>query len=367
MTRPLRVFVVDDAAIVRRMLTDALSRDPGVAVVGTAPSGKLALSKLPTVHADAVVLDLEMEGMDGLETLAAIREQWPNLPVIMFSAFTAKASAVTIDALLMGANDYVTKPSALRNMFADQVCVELIEKIKTACAKFVDVSQPHGPMSVPLGTRRPQVPAASSSGRPEIVAIGLSTGGPNALATLLPKLGADFPLPVLIAQHLSERFTGLLAQRLETLGPLKVKEAMSGDVPTAGHVYIAPGDRHMAVEVDSGARRLRVYQGPHENFCRPSVDILFRSAAEVYGAGVLAVIMTGLGQDGLRGCELINARGGQVLAQDERTSVVWGMPGSVAKAGLADEVLPLESLASEIRRRAENPRSSGARAAGSGR
>ncbi|HEX2679322.1 MAG TPA: chemotaxis response regulator protein-glutamate methylesterase, partial [Polyangiales bacterium] len=350
MTRPLRVFLVDDAAIVRRMLTDALARAPGMAVVGTAPSGKLALSKLPTVHADAVVLDLEMEGMDGLETLAAIREQWPNLPVIMFSAFTAKASAVTIDALLMGANDYVTKPSALRNMFADKVCDELIEKIKTACAKYVDVNEPHGPMSVPLGTTRPVV--SPPSGRLEAVVIGLSTGGPNALATLLPKLGADFPLPVLIAQHLSERFTGLLAQRLDALGPLRVKEAMSGDAPTAGNVYIAPGDRHMALEIDSGAPRLRVYQGPHENFCRPSVDILFRSAAEVYGGRVLAVIMTGLGQDGLRGCELVRARGGQVIAQDERTSVVWGMPGSVAKAGLADEVLPLESLGPEIRRRA---------------
>jgi two-component system chemotaxis response regulator CheB len=191
----------------------------------------------------------------------------------------------------------------------------------------------------------------------EVVAIGASTGGPNALAALFPAFPADFPVPIVIVQHMPPVFTGRLAERLSLLSSVETEEAENGELVRLGRAWLAPGDYHMALARDAEAIRLRTHQGPPENSCRPSVDVLFRSVAEVYGPGVLAVILTGMGQDGLRGCERIRAVGGQVLAQDAATSVVWGMPGAVARAGLADVVLPLDQLGMEIVRRVLKGRS----------
>jgi two-component system, chemotaxis family, protein-glutamate methylesterase/glutaminase len=356
----IRILIVDDSVVVRRMVADLLSGDPALQVVGTAPNGRIALAKLPQVNPDLVLLDVEMPEMNGLETLAALRKAYPRLPVIMFSRFTQRGASVTLEALTLGASDYVTMPESVRAAQAvPELREELIFKIKELCPQDQAVGNTScaatlGPARVPplsaLGINRAQ--------RVEIVALGASTGGPNALATLLSALPADCPVPIVIVQHMPATFTRLLAERLASRAALAVSEGILGHALYPGRAWLAPGDYHMELMRDTQeAVRLRLHQGPPENSCRPSVDVLFRSVAETYGAGTLAVVLTGMGQDGLRGCERIRDVGGQVLAQDEATSVVWGMPGLVARAGLADQVLPLDQLAPEIVRRMRKGRS----------
>jgi two-component system, chemotaxis family, protein-glutamate methylesterase/glutaminase len=264
---------------------------------------------------------------------------------------------------LLGANDYVMKPANVASLASgvDRVRNELISKIKAYCAtsggspvspghSFVQAADA-GPLSREhkSGLSRPRV---------DIVAIGVSTGGPNALAELLPSFPGDFPVPILIVQHMPPIFTKLLAERLASKSCLPVDEAESDQTIVPRHAWLAPGNFHMIVQKNSGAVRIRTHQGPPENSCRPSVDVLFRSVAEVYGSHVLAVVMTGMGQDGLRGCKCVDEAGGHVLVQDEASSVVWGMPGFVAQAGLADRVLPLDQLGAEILHRIRDHRDS---------
>ena len=357
--RKARILVVDDAVVVRRMLTRVLSSDPAFEVVGTAANGRIALSRIPQVNPDIVILDVEMPEMDGLETLAAIRKTHPKMPVIMYSTLTQRGAAATLDALAMGANDYLTKPSNIggANQAIASIREVLTPKIKFFCAGFMGVQSVH--LTTPSGLlfhKRPvqQVPRTNS--RLDIVAIGVSTGGPNALAELLPMFPADFPVPVVIVQHMPPIFTKLLAERLSARAYLRVEEAVPGSLLQPGVAWVAPGNFHMVVENNGAGPRIGTHQGPPENSCRPAVDVLFRSAAEVYGPATLGVVMTGMGQDGLRGSEYIREAGGQVLAQDEATSVVWGMPGSVAQAGLADRILPLSQLGREIVQRAKQSR-----------
>ena len=361
MSAPIRILLVDDSAVIRRLLTDVLSGDPALEVADSAANGRIALAKLPAVKPDIVILDVEMPEMDGLETLAEIRKRQPRLPVIMFSSITERGAAVTLEALALGANDYVTKPSNSGNMTTalQRVREELIPRIKTFCRLRppptpAPLNRPIAPQPEPRPGPLPVAPRQRQ--RVDVVAIGISTGGPNALAALLPQLPANFPAPILIVQHMPPIFTRLLAERLAAQSLLSIAEGVEGDILRPGQVWLAPGGLHMALERQGTQVRLRLNQNPPENSRRPAVDVLFRSVAEVYRANALAVVMTGMGNDGLKGCEAIRRAGGQILAQDESSSVVWGMPGFVAKAGLADGQIALPQLAGEILTRVRTAR-----------
>jgi two-component system chemotaxis response regulator CheB len=346
----VRVLVVDDAVVIRKLLTDALATDPEVEVVGTAGNGRIALSKIELLRPDLVTLDVEMPEMDGLATLRAIRRRLPRLPVVMFSTVTAQGASATLEALAAGASDYVAKPANVGSVTAAIAAIrgELLPRIKALCGRAA-VPAPPSPVAT---VSRPAVIAVRRVPI-EAVVVGISTGGPNALAEVLPALPPDLPVPVLIVQHMPPVFTRLLAERLGARCALPVVEAVAGEAIAAGKVYLAPGDFHMTI---SPRWQVALGQGPPENSCRPAVDVLFRSAAAICGPGALGVVLTGMGSDGLHGCQAIRAAGGTVLAQDEATSTVWGMPGFVARAGLADQIVPLGEVAHTIVRRVNDNR-----------
>jgi two-component system, chemotaxis family, protein-glutamate methylesterase/glutaminase len=322
-----------------------LLSDSSLEVAGIAHHGHIALAKIPQVSPDIVTLDVDMPEMDGLETLSHIHADYPDLPVIMLSGLTEDGAKLTIEALAMGASDYVTKPSSVGSNAASvaEVRDELLQKIKALGERKLR----HRFKAHPKNTTGD--PADKS--RLEAVIIGISTGGPNALVRLLPDFPADFPVPILVVQHMPPLFTKFLSERLAKICPLKVQEAVHGARLEPGSIWIAPGDFHMEVERHEPGVTIRLHQGPLENSCRPAVDPLFRSAVECFGSRVLGVIMTGMGQDGLQGCRCIHDAGGQILAQDEKSSVIWGMPRFVVEEGLPDEVLPLDRLAAGIRKR----------------
>lgn len=342
--KPVRVLIVDDSAVIRRLLSNLLATDPEIVVAGTAGNGIQALARIPEAKPDLITLDIEMPEMDGLETLVEIRKLYPKLPVIMFSTLTERGATATLDALARGASDYVTKPSHSGGSEAsrERVQEELIRKIKSLCA--VRVPQPR---PVPMPTLVPGRPRA----RVDVVAIGTSTGGPNALTALVPQLPADFPVPIVIVQHMPPLFTRLLAERLHALSRLEVREGKEGEKLRPGQVWIAPGDYHMTVARKGPEFVLGLNHDPQENSCRPAVDVLFRSVARTCGANVLGVVLTGMGADGTRGSSEIREAGGEVFVQDEASSVVWGMPGSIVAASLADRIYPLTVMAPEVVRR----------------
>lgn len=346
----IRVLIVDDSVVMRRMIGSILERDAELEVVGAAAHGGLALQKIPQVNPDVITLDVEMPEMDGITTLRAIRKTYPKLPVIMFSTLTAKGAVTTLEALDAGASDYVAKPANLGAINEGLLKLEheLIPKIKALCRAPVPGALHRAPsLAVSLVTGRPAAapPPAVPFG---ILCIGTSTGGPNALAEVFKLFPGDFPLPIVIVQHMPPLFTAFLAERLSANSAIKFKEGAEGDVLHAGHAYIAPGGKHMELRRGGLTTRIHIHEGPPENSCRPAVDVLFRSAATLYGAATLGVILTGMGHDGLRGCELIREQHGCVLAQDAESSVVWGMPGAVAQASLASKVLPLDQVRGEI-------------------
>ncbi len=335
----IRVMVVDDSVVVRRLVSDALAADPSIEVVATAANGRLALKRLEQLAVDLITLDLEMPEMDGLATLAELRKRGSKVPVIMFSSITTRAAASTIDALTLGANDYVTKPDKLGfDGSRAKIQTDLIPKIKALCSRG--------------GTIAPPIKTIESDAPITAVAIGVSTGGPPALQTLLAAIPATFPVPIFIVQHMPVTFTTMLAARLSQTSPLEVVEVLGPAKAEAGKIYLAPGDFHLVVEKTPTGIMLRTHQEAPECSCRPSADVLFRSVAAAYGASCLGVVLTGMGSDGTRGSEAITKAGGAVIVQDRASSVVWGMPGGVVRAGFAHAVLPLESLALEIIRRA---------------
>jgi two-component system chemotaxis response regulator CheB len=356
-----RVLIVDDSVVMRRIVKQALEGDPDIEIAGVAANGKIALAMVEQCTPDAITLDIEMPEMDGLQTLRELRGSGILTPVIMFSTLTERGALGTLDALAAGADDYVAKPSNVSSAQDSmlRIRLEVIPKIKALCWKPRKHRSTVSPNPVgtlpslnaapPLNATTAQFPPANR--RVDVVAIGTSTGGPNALAEVIPRLPAHFPVPVVIVQHMPPTFTRFLAERLCATSSLVVQEAVSGALIEPGHAWIAPGDFHMNLRRVDSSVALGVFQAQAENSCRPSVDVLFRSAAEVFGPNVLAVVMTGMGQDGLRGCELIKEAQGQVIVQDEASSVVWGMPGYVAKAGLADSILPVTEIADEIVRR----------------
>lgn len=348
--RPIRVLVVDDSVVIRRVVSEVLAADPAIEVVGYASNGRLALAKIGQLAPDLVILDIEMPVMDGLETLAELRREWPKLAVIMYSTITQRGAAATLDALALGANDYVTKPTHQESPEAARrrAGADLIPRIKALCGRPGAASPEPARAPRPIRSGPPGSERAGGSVRPAIVAIGCSTGGPNALAELVPALSKGLGVPLVIVQHMPPIFTKMLAERLTSRGGFPVREAVDGGPLEPGCAWLAPGDYHICVAREGKEHVVRIHRGPPENSCRPSVDVLFRSVAATYGEGVLGVILTGMGQDGLRGCQDICACGGTVLAQDEASSVVWGMPGFVARAGLADRVLPLDQIGSAI-------------------
>ncbi len=336
-----------------------IESDPDFEVVGAAQNGQIALDRFEEFAPEAVTLDIEMPVMDGLETLEKIREKAPRLPVIMFSTLTDRGTRETMRALFLGATDYVTKPTGLGagTEGFEGVRDELVAKLRAACRLDRRIATPE-PTAEPAQKRAPlarertplaDIPRApASTGRIEILGIGISTGGPAALSHLIEALPGDLPVPTVIVQHMPPRFTAMLAEQLNRKTTLEVREAQEGDRLQPGGIWIAPGNFHMDVRMKGADATLRVFDGPKENSCRPAVDVLFRSLAEGYGPSCLALVMTGMGQDGLKGAEEIRRARGEIWAQDEASSVVWGMPGEIARAGLAHEVLPLDSLGHRV-------------------
>lgn len=351
------MLVVDDSAVVCRAVNDLLSKDPNLEVVATASNGKIALDNINQLSPDAVVLDVEMPELNGIETLKVIRRHYSSIAVIMFSSLTVRSANATFDALALGADDYVTKPSSLGGSAGQVAAVgaELIAKIKLHIFRRTNSKSAASPLVTT--SRGPATAATVATVRKDVdvVVIGVSTGGPNALAELMLSIPGDLPAPILIVQHMPPVFTKILSQRLNANSRVRVEEACPGDRLEAGRAFIAPGNYHMAVHRSGLMVNVQMNQNPPENFCRPSADVLFRSAAAVYGSGTLAVVMTGMGRDGLCGCQAVRSCNGQVVVQDEASSVVWGMPGFVARAGLADAVVPLAELGGEITRRVRKP------------
>ncbi len=326
-------------------------------VVGTASNGAIGLQRIPQLNPDVITLDIEMPDMDGLEMLRRVRREYPKVRIIMFSTLTERGGAKTLEALTLGADDYVAKASNEGSLDRSMIRLreEMIPKIKQFFRQPLEERAAAAPEA-----RRVPVGASSlanlhslrrDTARPKVVVIGVSTGGPTALGEILPNIPAGFPLPILIVQHMPPLFTRLLAERLNSTCQLPVREAYQGCAVEPGKMLIAPGDFHMKLAKDGDAVSVYLDQSPRQNSCRPAVDALFASTGEVYGGAVLAVMLTGMGQDGLRGAEILRARGASILAQDEASSVVWGMPGAVVNAGLADRVLPLNDVVPEILRR----------------
>jgi two-component system, chemotaxis family, protein-glutamate methylesterase/glutaminase len=357
---PIRILIVDDSAVMRSLLRSVITADPTLEVAGTAADGASALTSIEAHHPDLVLLDVEMPVKDGLVTLRQLRQRGHKMPVIMCSSLTQRGAKVTIEALACGASDYVAKPAgqANREEALKVLAQDLLPRIHALAGRARSLSaQLFGPNPVvPLPP--PTVASQAITSRPTVVAIGVSTGGPAALDLLLPALPSSFPLPILIVQHMPEVFTRLFADRLNDHCRLHVIEAAEGLPVEPGTIAIARGNWHMevATSLRAGApHMLHLNQDPLENHCRPAVDVLFRSAARVYGSGVLAVVLTGMGSDGLAGCRVIRSQGGAVLAQDQASSTVWGMPGAVAQAGLAHRILPLSAIAQEIVRLTGTP------------
>lgn len=356
----IRVLVVDDSVVIRRLVAHALEQEPLLEVVGAASNGLIALQRIPQLSPDVLTLDIEMPEMDGLETLRRVRREYPQLRVIMFSTLTERGAAVTMEALTLGADDYVTKVSNEGSL--DRSMTRLREELVPKIKQFFTLpgqSRAEVPQvsAVPSALRGTTVSPLMSNGmskamkvRPKVVVIGVSTGGPTALGAILPDLPADFPLPILVVQHMPALFTRLLAERLNSTCRLPVEEASQGQSVEAGKILIAPGDYHLKVASKGSAVSVCLDQAPPQNSCRPAVDALFASIGEIYGGAVIAVILTGMGNDGMRGAEILRAQGASVIAQDEASSVVWGMPGAVVNAGLADHVLPLDQVVPQILR-----------------
>ena len=349
-------MVVDDSVVVRKIVTDVLSADPLVTVVGTAANGRLAVAKLEQLKPDLVTMDIEMPEMNGIEAVRAIRATRNRVPIIMFSTLTERGASATLDALSSGANDYVTKPANVGSVAQSMESVrqQLIPKIKALTGR-PQTSGPAVAAAAPVAVR-PPVARTRAAKEPAVLVIGSSTGGPEALTKVLPLLPASLPVPVLLVQHMPPVFTRQFAARLDRLCALTVVEAVDGAPLVPGTVHIAPGDFHLTVGRSGASRRTALNQGQPENFCRPAVDVLFRSAVAAYDGAVLGVVLTGMGSDGRVGAGQIREAGGTVVAQDQATSVVWGMPGAVTQAGFADEVVPLTRVAEAIIRLLPTPR-----------
>jgi len=363
----IRVLVVDDSAVMRKIIISAVEKDSSIKVIGHAANGIQAIDAVRNLKPDILTLDIEMPVMDGLTALREIRKENRSLPVIMFSTLTQKGAQAVVMALTAGASDYVGKPTTAAGSIDEAFKVlenELIPKIiglaRRARLRKISAPKQVEPLQRPssVGTVKELVTRPPVT-KPEIrvslpvrpasaVCIGVSTGGPMALMQVFGQFSAPLAVPVFIVQHMPPTFTTLLAARLSTTGSMTVKEGEDGEVAVPGMAYIAPGGFHMLLSQSGANTIIRLSTDAPENSCRPAVDPLFRSAAEIYSSTLLGVILTGMGYDGLKGAQAIKSKSGQVIAQDEETSVIWGMPGAIVQAGIADTVLPIERIADEI-------------------
>jgi len=350
LTKSLRVLIVDDAIVFRRGLSEMLSDVPYIEVVGTASNGKIALMKIPSLKPDALVLDVEMPELDGIETLKALRELHPAIKVIMLSIHTTRGADKTLEALSLGAIDFVEKPSGSNDYRTNfqKIRGELLPKLRLLKLQKSFLAPQPSPASPPATSpkRAPSVLRKEC----EVIAIASSTGGPNALNIVLPEISREANVSILIVQHMPPLFTKQFALSLDQKTEYTVREAATGDIVAPGTAFVAPGNYHMAVREVGGERRITLHQGPLENGCRPSANVLFRSVAEIYGKRALGVVLTGMGKDGMEGAKMMKEQGATIIAQDKDTSVAWGMPRSVIEAELADIVLPLQEVARTINR-----------------
>jgi two-component system chemotaxis response regulator CheB len=346
--RRIRVMIVDDSMFVRNIVSRVLGDDPAIEVVGMAVDGLDAIGRAAELKPDVVTLDVEMPRMTGLEAIRRIREAWPPVRIIMLSTLTEAGARVTIDALLNGANDYVPKVDPGSNALPiPRLKHDLTAKIRQFFPSRT-VAAPAPVLARPAAM--PAVQAQRATKRRRVVAIGVSTGGPSALNQVIPALPAALAVPVLVVQHMPAMFTRILAERLNALCPLKVLEAVDNMPVEPGTVLVAPGDYHMRVTRRGGRECIALDQSAPENSCRPAVDVLFRSVNQVYGGASVAVVLTGMGQDGYAATQGLKASGAYVIAQDEPSSVVWGMPGVVVRGGLANAVVDLKQISREILR-----------------
>lgn len=351
---PLKCLVVDDSALYRKIVRDVLAAMPEVEVVGVAGDGEQALAQIETLRPDAVTLDLEMPRLDGIGVLREMQTRGLDTLAIMVSAFTARGAKATTQALQLGAFDFILKPATnSMDESVQQLRRDLTPKLR-ACRLRRLASKSTALPRKPLAPARPKPVGAGGARvakrpalpprRPEILAIGVSTGGPQALSKLLPRLPANLPVPVVLVQHMPPMFTKSLAEDLDRHCPLKVVEASHGQAVRAGEILIAPGGKHMRVAKLATGPVVQLTDDPPERNCRPAVDYLFRSVAKHYGAGTLAAVLTGMGDDGTGGAKAIQLAGGRVIAQDEASCIVYGMPKSVVDNGLADVVAPLDKV-----------------------
>ncbi len=342
MSASIPVLVVDDSALMRKLIPQILAKDNSIEVVGTAMDGNFALKKIEELNPRVITLDLEMPGLNGIDTLKAIMRKH-RLPVIVVSSHTTAGASVTLKALALGAFDFVAKPQDVSGHMGD-VAAELISKIKAAAqSKTIRVHPlPDGDRRV-VKTNRTSVEAPT-----RLVAIGISTGGPNALQYLLSQLPGDFPGSIVVVQHMPEGFTEMFARRLDECCAISVKEAVSGDLLVAGRALICPGNRHLKVKKLPLGEVAVLSDDPRVNGHRPSVDVLFRSVAEEFGPRAVGVLMTGMGDDGAAGLGAVKSAGGMTIAQSEDSCVVFGMPKAAIERGFATRVVPLDALPNTI-------------------
>ena len=345
MSERVRVLVVDDSALMRKLIPNILARDPMIDVVGTAMDGAFALKKIEELQPDVVTLDLEMPRMDGMETLRLIMRRAP-LPVILVSTHSKEGAYATFKALALGAIDFVAKPKEASSGHLDAIASQLIEKIKVAKRAAGTRLSSQSLQESPKAVKKSARVAALAPNR--IIAIGVSTGGPNALQFVLSQIPADFAGSLLIVQHMPEGFTEMFARRLDECCALEVQEAKSGDLLLAGRALICPGNRHMMVRRMPRGDMAVLSDSPHVNGHRPSVDVLFHSLAQEFGPMAVGVLMTGMGEDGAEGLGAIKAAGGPTVAQSEETCVVPGMPRAAIVKGYANRIIPLDSIGAHL-------------------
>jgi two-component system, chemotaxis family, protein-glutamate methylesterase/glutaminase len=399
MAGSIRVMIADDSSVTRKILTAAISLDVDLEIIAAAHNGDEAVNYCRGLKPDVILMDVEMPQLTGIEALREIRKFNPQVPIIMFSTLTVRGGEATLDALQAGATDYVAKPTGVGHVdkAISYLQAEVVPKLKlwgkrsrnvqesavviprrSAGSPAVDLkanpgttsggkpavttspvtasttSASHTAEATPVASASaPTVPVRSASSDRKrnpvtVLGIGSSTGGPNALAELISRLPASINVPVLITQHMPPIFTQLLAERLDRCSKLTVREGFDGAIVKAGEVWVAPGDHHMVVVREGTSVVIRTNKGAPENSCRPAVDVMFRSLAQVYGAGTLAVVLTGMGKDGTAGCQVLSQMGAYIMVQDEPSSVVWGMPRAVAEAGFADAVIPLNEMHSAV-------------------
>ena len=352
---PIRVLLVDDSAVVRNLMVQVLATDPNIAVAGSAANGQTAVQLFRTSNIDVVVMDLEMPIMDGMTAIPKLLEVDPNVKIIIASTLTLRNAEISLKAMELGAVDYISKPTSPRDIGVEgDFRRDLLTKIKSHGALRRHLAKPAA-NATRMHVVSERIPAAQATPkivlrqpgtlRPKVLAIGSSTGGPQALFAFLKDLPKTLGLPIVITQHMPATFTAVLAQHIQRMCGWPCHEGFDGAVLSPGTIHVAPGGYHMIIEGTAAKLTVRLSQTPPENFCRPSVDPMMRSLVNVVGGHVLAVMLTGMGSDGLSGFGQVVQAGGTAIAQDAETSVVWGMPGAVATAGLCAAVLPLPRLA----------------------